>query len=89
MIWKTIQEMFHTIGEFATFCSNFFRITESQNDWDWKGPVGVIQQQSHLEQVAQDDVQVVLTIFKEGDWTILLGNLFCCSVTMNITRVSS
>jgi len=40
-----------------------------------------LQKQDHLQQAAQDRVQAVLNISREGDSTTSLGSLFQCSIT--------
>jgi len=41
----------------------------------------LLPKQGHLQQAAQDLVQVVLNISREGDSTTSLGSLFQCSVS--------
>ena len=63
------------------------RITESQNGRGWKGPLWSsspppLPKQGLLQQAAQDLVQWVFNISREGDSTTSLGSLFQCSVTL-------
>jgi len=44
----------------------------------------LLPKQGHLQQAAQDLVQVVSNISREGDSTTSLGSLFQCSVTLRV-----
>ena len=54
--------------------------------WTLSGPPPLLKQ-GHLEPVAQDHVQMVLNIAKDGDYTILLCSLCQCSVTLTVKKV--
>jgi len=45
-----------------------------------------LPKQGHLQQAAQDRIQVVVNISREGDSTTSLGSLFQSSVTLRVKK---
>lgn len=60
---------------------NLRMVEVGRNLWRWFGPSPQLMQE-YLEQVAQNHVKGILEYLKNGNYTMSLGNLLYCSITL-------